>query len=165
MGASLLDTREFLSLTGFHHPSNFRASVGGRKIELSEKAGYDIGTPKTVDWILDQRLPPELISNMDIAKFHALRETGTLIYLAEGPLLVDDRWGNNLFGELIRFNQRIQGELANPVINYSLLLTYCKANELSDLTRDRLKETIRAHKVEISPSERRFVDYDSFQSN
>lgn len=165
MSASLIDTNAFLSLIGFDYPSDFRASVGGRKLELSTEAGYDVGTPTTVDRILDQRIPTELLQKVSLDRFQALRETGTLIYLAEGPPLIDDMFGNHLFGELIRFNQRMHGESIRPEINYPLLLTYCKANKLSDLTRDRLVETIKAHRLEISPSERQFVNYHSFQVN
>lgn len=161
MSGSILDTNAFLSLIGFNYPSDFRAYLGENKFELSRRAGYDVGTPTTVDKILDQRLSPQP-NQPNIAEFEALRETGTLIYLVDGPLLVDDKWGNHVFGELIRFHERMNGKLAQPVINYPLLSTYCLANRLSQVTKDRLAETIRAHRsIALSP-EARLVDYASF---
>ncbi|MEK6890060.1 MAG: hypothetical protein AABX35_02630 [Nanoarchaeota archaeon] len=158
MSASLLDAHGFLSQIGFEHPWDFRALVCENKLELSKRAGYGIGTPETVGKLLDQRLTP----HPELATFELLRETGTLIYLTEGPLLADTKWGNHVFGELIRFHERMNGELAKPVINYPLLTTYCKANRLSETTSNRLAETIRAHRSIALPSEARLVDYSSF---
>ncbi|MDO8564115.1 MAG: hypothetical protein Q7R87_03840 [Nanoarchaeota archaeon] len=158
MSASLLDTRVFLSQIGFEHPWDFKALVSEEKIELSRNAGHDVGTPNTIAYILDKRITP----HPELTTFELLRETGTLIYLTEGPLLADTKWGNHVFGELMRFHERMHSELAKPVINYPLLSTYCLANRLGPVTRDRLAETIRAHRSVALPSEARLVDYASF---
>ncbi|MEK6910872.1 MAG: hypothetical protein AABW82_03795 [Nanoarchaeota archaeon] len=163
MSASLLDAHGFLSQIGFEHPWDFRALVCENKFELSRRAGYDIGTPATVSHLLDERIDHKT----PLEEFERLRETGILLYLVEGPLLTDAEADNHLFGELARFGRRINGpsSIAQTVINYPLLSTYCKANKLSLELQNRMSGAIRAQMHLELPTGMVKVDYDSFRTN
>lgn len=160
MSASLLDTNEFLSITGFPNISEYRDLVGKSKFHLSKINGYDVGTPTTVEDLLNSRLSP----SPDLHRFEELKGKGVLLYLTDGPLLLDDDHGNHLLGEFVRFRTRMLGRVGPLRVNSALLSTYCAAHRLGLEVRESLAESLRACKMEFHDSERDLVDYDSLRA-
>lgn len=123
-------------------------SIARIKYDLSKPRGYDIGVPLAVyvmlrrikNWEGDESNLPQGVGGDFISLFEFMRaehnpedmpsrEDYIFGYLLHNPPLADEH-GNQLRGELIRFQTRLDGRLEIQDTTFS---DWCKANQLSDV--------------------------------